>query len=63
MAFYLSTAAAVPAYGAPGLLVGIVMWIYFSSTVLLLSASFACAWSDENALATEKNWGSAAQLW
>ena len=63
MAFYLSTAAAVSAYGAAGLLVGIVMWIYFSSAVLLLSASFARAWAGENALATEKNWGSVSQLW
>lgn len=46
MAFYLSTAAVVSAYGAAGSLVVILMWIYFSSAVLLLSASMARAWAD-----------------
>lgn len=49
MAIYLSTAAVVSAYGAAGSLVVILMWIYFSSAVLLLSASVARAWSDEAA--------------
>ncbi len=49
MAFYLSTAAVVSAYGAAGSLVVILMWIYFSSAVLLLSASVARAWADEAA--------------
>ncbi len=47
MALYLSTAAVVSAYGAAGSLVVILMWIYFSSAVLLLGASMARAWSDE----------------
>ena len=47
MAIYLSTAAVVSAYGAAGSLVVILMWTYFSSAVLLLSASVARAWSDE----------------
>jgi membrane protein len=47
MALYLSTAAVVSAYGAAGSLVVILMWIYFSSAVLLLSASIARAWADE----------------
>jgi membrane protein len=47
MALYLSTAAVVSAYGAAGSLVVILMWIYFSSAVLLLAASMARAWSDE----------------
>jgi membrane protein len=51
MALYLSTAAVVSAYGAAGSLVVILMWIYFTSGVLLLSASVARAWSDENAAA------------
>jgi membrane protein len=46
LAFYLSTAAVVSAYGAAGSLVVILMWIYFSSAVLLLAASVARAWSD-----------------
>ena len=54
MAYYLSTAAVVSAYGAAGSLVVILMWIYFSSGVLLLAASMARAWSDEAALANEK---------
>jgi membrane protein len=41
MAIYLSTAAIVSAYGAAGSLVVILMWIYFSSGVLLLAASMA----------------------
>lgn len=47
MALYLSTAAVVSAYGAAGSLVVILMWIYFSSAVLLLSASIARSWADE----------------
>jgi membrane protein len=49
MALYLSSAAVVSAYGAAGSLVVILMWIYFSSAVLLLSASMALAWCDEAA--------------
>jgi membrane protein len=49
MALYLSTAAVVSAYGAAGSLVVILMWIYFSSAVLLLAASVARAWADEAA--------------
>lgn len=41
MAVYLSTAAVVSAYGAAGSLVVILMWIYFSSAVLLFAASCA----------------------
>jgi membrane protein len=48
MAYYLSTAAVVSAYGAAGSLVVILMWIYFTSGVLLLSASVAKAWADES---------------
>ena len=47
MALYLSTAAVVSAYGAAGSVVVILMWIYFSSAVLLLAASIARAWADE----------------
>ena len=54
MAYYLSTAAVVSAYGAAGSLVVILMWIYFSSGVLLLAASMARAWADEAALAEEQ---------
>lgn len=41
LAFYLSTAAVVSAYGAAGSLIVLLMWIYFSSAVLLFGA--ACA--------------------
>lgn len=47
MALYLTTAAAVSAYGAAGSLVVLLMWLYFSSAVLLLAASIARAWSDQ----------------
>ena len=65
MAYYLSTAAVVSAYGAAGSLVVILMWIYFSSGVLLLAASMARAWADEATLAAmaalaEKNQDSPA---
>ena len=52
MALYLSTAAVVSAYGAAGSLVVVLIWIYFSSAVLLLSASIARALSDGWAVQT-----------
>ncbi len=47
MALYLSRAAVVSAYGAAGSLVVILMWIYFSSAILLFSASCARALDEE----------------
>ena len=47
LAWYLSTAAVVSAYGAAGSLVVLLMWIYFSSAILLFSAS--CARALDNA--------------
>ncbi|MFD1709414.1 YihY/virulence factor BrkB family protein, partial [Ottowia flava] len=41
LAWYLSTAAVVSAYGAAGSLVVLLMWIYFASAVLLYGASCA----------------------
>ena len=61
MAFYLSTAAVVSAYGAAGSLVVILMWIYFSSAVLLLAASVAKSLADE-AQARQKGVPNQAQL-
>ena len=49
LAWYLSTAAVVSAYGAAGSLVVLLMWIYFSSAILLFAASCAQALSDANA--------------
>ncbi len=46
LAWYLSTAAVVSAYGAAGSLVVLLMWIYFSSAVLLFSASCARAFEQ-----------------
>ena len=46
LAWYLATAAVVSAYGAAGSLVVLLMWIYFSSAILLLSAATAKAFSD-----------------
>ncbi len=54
LAWYLSTAAVVSAYGAAGSLVVLLMWIYFSSAVLLFSASCAQALSDAT-LATKRS--------
>jgi membrane protein len=50
LAWYLSTAAVVSAYGAAGSLVVLLMWIYFSSAVLLFSASGARAFQELGAL-------------
>ncbi len=47
LALYLSTAAVVSAYGAAGSLVVILMWIYFTSAILLLSAGCARALSED----------------
>lgn len=49
LAAYLSTAAVVSAYGAAGSLVVLLMWIYFSSGVLLFSAGCARALEEERA--------------
>lgn len=46
LVWYLSTAAIVSAYGAAGSLVVLLMWIYFSSAVLLFSASCARAFQE-----------------
>lgn len=46
MALYLASAAAVSAYGAAGSLIVLLMWIYFSSAVLLLGASCARAMEE-----------------
>lgn len=46
LSWYLSTAAVVSAYGAAGSLVVLLMWIYFSSAVLLFAASVAQALAD-----------------
>jgi membrane protein len=43
MALYLANAAVVSAYGAAGSLIVLLMWIYFSSAVLLLGAATARA--------------------
>ena len=53
LAWYLSTAAVVSAYGAAGSLVVLLMWIYFSSAVLLFSASCARAFQEHGTLAPE----------
>ena len=54
LAWYLSTAAVVSAYGAAGSLVVLLMWIYFSSAVLLFSASCARAFQELGAAPAER---------
>jgi len=55
LALYLSTAAAVSAYGAAGSLIVVLIWIYFSSAVLLFGA--ACARGlEEDAQSSERRW-------
>ena len=48
MAWYLSSAAVVSAYGAAGSLVVVLMWIYFTAAILLFSAATAKACGMEN---------------
>lgn len=50
MAVYLSGAAAVSAYGAAGSLVALLMWLYFSSAILLLTASLAQSLAEADEL-------------
>lgn len=52
LALYLSTAAVVSTYGAAGSLIVLLMWIYFSSAVLLFGA--ACARALEEHVARQK---------
>ena len=47
LTLYLSTAAVVSAYGAAGSMVVLLMWIYFSSAVLLFAAGCAKALEEE----------------
>lgn len=47
LAAYLSSAAVVSAYGAAGSLIVLLMWIYFSAAILLLSAGCARALQEE----------------
>ncbi len=47
LATYLSSVAVVSAYGAAGSLIVLLMWIYFTSAILLYSAGVARAVSDE----------------
>lgn len=46
MALYLAKAAVVSSYGAAGSLIALLLWIYFSSAVLLLGAASARALDD-----------------
>jgi membrane protein len=52
LTLYLSSAAVVSAYGAAGSLIVLLMWIYFSSAVLLFGAG--CARALEEHVAREK---------
>lgn len=69
LAVYLSTAAVVSAYGAAGSLIVLLMWIYFSSAVLLFAAGCARALEEDRkrrdaeaaqaqAAATARRWAS-----
>ena len=48
LALYLAKAAVVSAYGAAGSLMVVLMWMYFSSAVLLLGASLARALQERD---------------
>ena len=55
LAVYLASAAVVSAYGAAGSLVVLLIWIYFSSAVLLFGAATAKVTDDER-VAREARW-------
>ena len=48
LAWYLSTAAVVSAYGAAGSLVVVLMWFYFTSAILLFAGACARAFGATN---------------
>ncbi|WP_172425172.1 YihY/virulence factor BrkB family protein [Vandammella animalimorsus] len=54
MTAYLAGAAVVSAYGAAGSLVALLMWLYFSSAILLLAASLAKAMADADHVPLEE---------
>lgn len=60
MAVYLSSAAVVSAYGAAGSLIVLLMWIYFSSGVLLFGAGCARALEEHVAENVREAAGTAA---
>jgi membrane protein len=60
LALYLARAAAVSAYGAAGSLIVLLMWIYFSSAVLLFGAACARALQEHVARVREADRLSAA---
>jgi membrane protein len=62
LAMYLSTAAVVSAYGAAGSLIVLLMWMYFSSGVLLFGASFARAVQEARAGRARSGEGAALGL-
>lgn len=55
LAVYLAKAAVVSAYGAAGSLMVVLMWMYFSSAVMLLGASLARALQEKDQ-ASERRW-------
>lgn len=61
LAYYLSTAAVVSAYGAAGSIVVLLMWIYFSSAILLLAAASAKAVCDARSRKKDRLGATAAQ--
>jgi membrane protein len=59
LAAYLAGAAVVSAYGAAGSLIVLLMWIYFSSAVLLFGAGCARALQEQAEQKTLTNQGAA----
>jgi membrane protein len=60
LALYLTSAAAVSAYGAAGSLIVLLMWIYFSSAVLLFGAACARALEEHYRGNSDRLWASAS---
>ena len=54
LAAYLSSAAVVSAYGAAGSLIVLLMWIYFSSAILLFAAGCARAVDEDRQACDER---------
>jgi membrane protein len=46
IALYLSRAGVTSAYGAAGALIALLLWVYYSSMILLFGAEFTCVYAE-----------------
>jgi membrane protein len=46
IALYLARAGVTSAYGAAGALIALLLWVYYSSMIMLFGAEFTCVWAE-----------------